>query len=152
MVIIKKDLALHGGDAFITGAAIIEKTGTILYIEDNVPNAELVEDILGSYRPAIRLITTPFGERAVQFATDFVPDFILLDLDLPDIHGIEVFANLLANDKTKSIPVIILSADALTDKIENLMKAGAVDYLTKPLDVATFLKVVDSWMGAGSRE
>ena len=127
-------------------SASIEKTGTILYIEDNIPNAELVEGIIGSHRPAIRIITAMYGRLAVKFALDYQPDLILLDLDLPDMPGIEVLAGLQANAITKYIPVVILSADATSQQIEKLMNSGARDYLTKPLDIHMFLHVVDEWM------
>jgi PAS domain S-box-containing protein len=116
---------------------------TILYIEDNISNIELVQDILAEYRPAIQLVTSMFGKQTMKLAREHKPGLILLDLDLPDIHGNELLDKLLADDFTKSIPVIIISADAMPFQIEKLMKAGAKDYLTKPLDVIQFLNAVD---------
>ncbi|MCX6306396.1 MAG: PAS domain S-box protein [Bacteroidetes bacterium] len=130
-------------DASKTGTGAIEKTGTILHIEDNIPNAELIEGIIGSQRPSIRLITTMYGELALDFAIDYQPDLILLDLDLPDLHGTQVLANLLAEPLTRSIPVVIISADAIPEKIEMLKNAGARDYLAKPIDITVFLNLVD---------
>jgi CheY-like chemotaxis protein len=75
-----------------------------------------------------------------------MPDLILLDLDLPDIHGSQVIKLLQAEPKTTGIPVIILSADAMTKQIEQLMDSGAKEYLIKPIDVVKFLKVVDEWV------
>jgi PAS domain S-box-containing protein len=120
--------------------------GTILYIEDNVSNIELVENILFNQREGIRLVYTTNGHEALEFAIEHKPDLILLDLDLPGIHGTEVFAKLQANAKTKSIPVVIISADAMPKQIETLMMAGAKDYLTKPLDILMFLQMVDEWV------
>jgi PAS domain S-box-containing protein len=120
--------------------------GTILYIEDNLSNIQLVEQILEIHRPLIKLITNIYGKNAVQFATDYKPDLILLDLDLPDIHGSEVIKLLHAEPRTAKIPVIILSADAMTKQIEQLLEAGAEDYLIKPIDVMLFLKALDIWM------
>jgi len=131
-------------------AMTTEKAATILYIEDNISNAELVEGIIGSYRPAIRLVTSMFGKLAVGLATEHLPDLILLDLNLPDLEGIEVLANLHGDEKTTLIPVIIISADATPQQIEKLMDAGASDYLTKPLDIEMFLQVVDEWTGSGN--
>ena len=133
-----------------TGTGTMDKTGTILYIEDNIPNAELVEDIITNHRPAIRLITSMFGKSAVKFATECRPDLILLDLDLPDMHGSEVMNNLQADAFTQSIPVIIISADATPGKIARLKNAGAQDYLPKPIDIRAFLKVVDEWIDRSS--
>ena len=123
------------------------KTGTILYIEDNILNAELVEAILRDHRPEIHLITSVLGGSAVKLAIDYAPDLILLDLNLPDIDGNEVLKKLLADDNTNSIPVVILTADATPQQIEKLMTSGARDYLTKPLDIHLFLQVVGDWFG-----
>ena len=138
---------IQPGDALKPDTAMVEKTGTVLFIEDNIPNTDLVEVIFGSYRPAIRLITSALGKTAVRLAIDCTPDLILLDIDLSDIPGSEVLANLRTDEKTKSIPVVIISADAMPEQIEKFLKAGVKDYLTKPLDITTFLHVTDKWLG-----
>jgi CheY-like chemotaxis protein len=127
-------------------AEITQSKGTILYIEDNLSNIQLVEQILETHRPLINLITNIYGKNAVQLAIDYKPDLILLDLDLPDIHGSEVIGLLQAESRTAGIPVIILSADAMTKQIEQLMEFGAKDYLIKPIDVVQFLEIVDECM------
>jgi PAS domain S-box-containing protein len=124
----------------------IKKAGTILYIEDNVSNIELVEQILTIQRPGNRLIANMTGGHAVSLAIEYKPDLILLDLDLPDIHGSEVLKNLQAEAKTNAIPVIIISADAMPERIQKLRTAGVKDYLTKPLDIVEFLRVVDEYI------
>jgi CheY-like chemotaxis protein len=131
---------------------IIHYNGTILYIEDNLSNIQLVEQILGMHRPSINLITNMYGKNAVQFALDYKPDLILLDLDLPDMHGSKVLKLLQAEPGTAEMPVIILSADAMAKQIEQLMEAGAKDYLIKPIDVVHFLKVVDEMLGKRKKE
>ena len=120
--------------------------GTILYIEDNNSNIELIDQILLNQRKGIRLVTSTIGLNALQMAIEFDPDVILLDLNLPDIHGRDVIKILQNNLKTKSIPVVIISADAMKPQIDKLMIAGARNYLTKPLDIMEFLNVVDSFM------
>ena len=121
-------------------------SGTLLYIEDNISNIQLVEQILENHRSSVNLLTEMYGKNAVKLATDYKPSLILLDLDLPDIHGSEVFELLQKNKKTKSIPVVILSSDAMSSQIKKLMKAGVKDYLTKPIDVVEFLKTVDAFL------
>lgn len=123
-----------------------KKEGTILYIEDNVSNIELISQIIENHRSSLKLITNMYGENAVQLAIDFKPDLILLDLDLPDIHGSEVLKRLKADKRTSGIPVIVLSADAMTKQIEKLLATGANDYLTKPFDVLQFLKMIDEYL------
>ncbi len=120
--------------------------GLILYIEDYSSNVELVEQILSNQLPGIRIISEMNGMQAVKLATEFNPDLILLDLNLPDIHGSEVLKLLQKNPITKSIPVVVISADAMSHQQDKLMKIGAKDYLTKPLDVFSFLSVVEFWV------
>ena len=126
---------------------IAEKTGTILYIEDNPSNVELVSQILLAQRPEILLISNKNGRMAVPLALEYLPDLILLDLDLPDIHGLEVLGLLKRKESVNQIPVVIVSADATHQQLEKVMKAGAENYLTKPLDIPIFLSVVDEWIG-----
>ncbi|MBC8320880.1 MAG: PAS domain S-box protein [Bacteroidetes bacterium] len=122
-------------------------SGTLLYIEDNISNIHVIESIIEAHRQSISLITEMYGKNTVKRATDNAPDLILLDLDLPDIKGSKVLKLLKSNKKTKEIPVVILSADATPKQIERLMKAGAADYITKPLDITEFLKIVDEVIG-----
>jgi signal transduction histidine kinase len=131
---------------------IAQGKGTILYIEDNLSNLQLVDQILETHRPEIKLITNMYGRNAVPFAIDYKPDLIMLDLDLPDIHGSDVLKLLQAEPKTKAIPVVILSADAMTRQIKQLKEAGAKDYLIKPIDVVQFLKIVDERIRKSSLE
>jgi PAS domain S-box-containing protein len=116
--------------------------GTVLYIEDNVSNVRLLHRVLAR-RPGLRVITAPTGEEGVALAEAEHPDLILLDLHLPDATGEEVLARLASGSATKSIPVAVLSADAVTAHTERLLAAGAVAYLTKPLDVSKVLRLVD---------
>jgi len=141
----KQQIRVPDGLEHITST--VPKTGVILYIEDNLPNAELVEDIIENHRPGITLITSPTGKHAVKDARNFRPDLILLDLDLPDIHGSKVLADLQENVATRHIPVVIISADAMPQQVAKLMTAGARDYLTKPIDVIGFLQMVDEYFG-----
>ncbi|MDD2285148.1 MAG: PAS domain S-box protein, partial [Paludibacter sp.] len=120
--------------------------GTVLYIEDNHSNIELVEQVLTTYRPDIKLICNKFGKQTVDLATQHAPNLILLDLDLPDIHGSEVIKSLKQNKLTMHIPVVIISADAMPYRIKSLMKSGAERYLTKPLDVLELLNEVDKYL------
>ena len=122
-------------------------SGKMLYIEDNISNLELVQQIIEDHRPLINMISDMYGKNAVKMACDYQPGLILLDLNLPDIHGSEVLKLLQANEKTKSIPVVVLSADAMTKQIKSLLTSGARDYLTKPLDIVEFLKVADKFLG-----
>jgi CheY-like chemotaxis protein len=120
---------------------------TLLYIEDNVSNLTLIEHLLGEQQP-IKLISAMQGLLGVELAIRHRPDAILLDLHLPDVSGAEVLARLKADARTCSIPVVVLSADATKSQVDRLLAAGASDYLTKPLDIDRFLKIIEQQMQA----
>jgi CheY-like chemotaxis protein len=114
----------------------------VLYIEDDPVNFTLVERIL-EFRPALSLMHARSGGNGVELAQAHGPKLILLDLNLPDMHGSEVLRQLQNNPATAKIPVVVLSADATPSQIERLLTAGARNYLTKPFDIDPFLAVVD---------
>jgi PAS domain S-box-containing protein len=124
-------------------AAIGNQVKTLLYIEDNVSNLTLIEHLLGEH-PPIKLISAMQGNLGLELAARHRPDLVLLDLHLPDMNGADVLARLKADSRTAGIPVVMLSADATKSQIDKLIVAGASDYLTKPLDVDRFLKVIES--------
>ena len=117
--------------------------GTILYVEDNKPNIDLVNDIIDSTRPGIKLITTMYGRQAAKLAREHNPDLVLLDLNLPDIHGAEVLKILKSDENTRKIPIVVITADAVPDHIKPLLKEGAMDCLIKPLEIDNFLRILD---------
>jgi CheY-like chemotaxis protein len=83
------------------------------------------------------------GGLGIELARQHSPNLILLDLHLPDMPGQEVLRLLQSYPETRLVPVVVLSADATKTKIARLMESGAFAYLTKPLDVADFLAVID---------
>jgi CheY-like chemotaxis protein len=119
----------------------------VLYIEDDLVNFTLVERIL-EFRPALRLLHAERGEIGIEFAQIHRPRLILLDLNLPDMHGSEVMQRLKEDPMTAHVPVVVLSADATPSQIERLLAAGARNYLTKPFDIDPFLAVVDEVVAA----
>jgi PAS domain S-box-containing protein len=114
---------------------------TLLYIEDQDLNLRLVERILNT-RPQYRLITATLGNTGLELARSQQPDLILLDLNLPDMTGDEVLHRLKADAAVRHIPVIMVSADAMGERVEHLLRLGAVDYLTKPYKLEEFLRVI----------
>jgi CheY-like chemotaxis protein len=115
---------------------------SVLYIEDNLANLRLVEQLI-QRRPGVELFVAMQGGIGLELARQQHPDLILLDANLPDLAGIDVLRRLKADDATNAIPVVVLSADATPGQIERLRMAGASDYLTKPLDVRLFLRMLD---------
>jgi signal transduction histidine kinase/ActR/RegA family two-component response regulator/CHASE3 domain sensor protein len=132
----------QGAVAVLIDSASMYQRGTVLYIEDNSSNLRLVERIF-AHRPGVRLLSAMQGFLGLDLAEFHKPDWILLDLHLPDVSGEEVLRRLRANPKMAHIPITILSADATAGQINRLMEAGANDYLTKPLDVRKFINLLD---------
>ena len=114
----------------------------ILYIEDNVSNLHLVERLF-SRRRNLRIIAAMQGRLGLELALEHLPDLILLDVHLPDIMGHEVLRRLHEHPALKDIPVVVISADATKKQIDQLLKAGARDYVTKPYSVDRLMNAVD---------
>ncbi len=122
---------------------------TILYVEDNSSNIELMEQVIQTSRPSIHLINSVYGRQAITIAKENRPSLIFLDLNLPDMHGSDVLRELMLNSETSHIPVVVISADAMSRQRDALLAAGARDYLSKPLDINQLLKVIDHYITSG---
>jgi signal transduction histidine kinase/ActR/RegA family two-component response regulator len=117
---------------------------SILYIEDNPSNVEVVARFLHG-RPNTTLLSATTGRAGLECAFREVPDIILLDLNLPDLQGEEVLNELKADPATTAIPVMVLSADASRSVIHRLLGGGAFAYLTKPIELAELGELLDSF-------
>jgi signal transduction histidine kinase/response regulator RpfG family c-di-GMP phosphodiesterase len=127
--------------ASLTGQGVSFE-GTVLYIEDNVSNIRLIEQMLARY-PDVHLLEATQGQLGLDLAYTHTPDWILLDLHLPDMPGEEVLHNLRRDPRTETIPVTVLSADATPSQVSRLKAAGAREYLTKPLDVRQMIALLE---------
>jgi signal transduction histidine kinase/CheY-like chemotaxis protein len=116
---------------------------SILYIEDNPANVEVVSRFLRG-RPNTRLRSETSGRAGIEYAVRDLPDLILLDLHLPDLHGDHVLSELKAEPATAAIPVVVLSADASHGVVRRLLADGALAYLTKPIELAELGKLLDT--------
>jgi CheY-like chemotaxis protein len=143
LAIINHELG-EGGPSGDSIDAALEATAPcdVLYIEDDPVNFTLVERIL-EFRPTLKLMHARTGGSGVEMAMASHPRLVLLDLNLPDMHGSEVLRQLQNEPATAKVPVVVLSADATPSQIERLLTAGARNYLTKPFDIDPFLAVVD---------
>jgi CheY-like chemotaxis protein len=139
---VEEQIAAADRSAAVKLLPINGETKTLLYIEDNLSNLSLVEHLLAECAP-VKLISAMQGELGIELATRHQPDMILLDVHLPDINGADVLARLKTRPRTRDIPVVILSADATRSQMSRLLALGADEYLTKPLDVDCFLKVIE---------
>jgi len=116
---------------------------TVLYAEDNMINVELLRQVM-RMRPQWQFDVANSGQQAIAMAQASPPDLLLLDMHLGDMSGLDVSDALTHNPATATIPRVALSADAMPDQINEARERGFVDYLTKPLDVARFLALLDS--------
>jgi CheY-like chemotaxis protein len=115
---------------------------TLLYVEDNPANLELVEQLVAR-RPDLRLLTAADGALGIEFARAYLPEVILMDIHLPGISGIEAMKLLHADPTTAHIPIVALSANAVPRDIEKGLSAGFFSYLTKPIKVPQFMQALD---------
>jgi PAS domain S-box-containing protein len=119
---------------------------TILYVEDNVANYELIQQVLADYNQ-IELIWATNAKSGFETALKRQPDLILLDLHLGDRDGSVVLKQLKLEQKTREIPVIVITADATSGQSERLQRLGAASYLTKPFNVKHFIRLIEETLG-----
>ena len=116
---------------------------TVLVVEDNEKNMKLFRDVLQAAGYDTLEATT--GSQAVDLATEHLPDLVLMDIQLPDIDGVEALGRLRASDRTTSLPVRALTAQAMEGDRERFLAAGFDGYLSKPVNVADFVATVKSY-------
>jgi signal transduction histidine kinase len=124
--------------------------GRIVYIDNHVATLELVERLVQQMRPGLSVHTAVDGTSGIELVQRESTDLLLLDLNLPDMHGELVLRSLRSEPATANLPVLIVSADSTARDVTRLLRAGADAYLTKPLVTEQFLDVVDRLL-AGRR-
>ena len=115
---------------------------TLLYVEDDPANMKLVERIIARHAD-IHLLTAVNGNSGIEIARASRPDVILMDINLPDLSGLEVLKILRLDSDTARIPVIAISANAMPIDIDRGLKAGFFRYITKPINVNEFMEAMD---------
>jgi len=123
-------------------AAAPDGLRTLLYVEDNPANLQLVERLIAR-RNDVRLLSAVDGNRGVELARTVLPDVILMDINLPGISGIEALKILREGKTTAHIPIVALSANAMPRDIQRGMDAGFFRYLTKPIKVSEFMETLN---------
>lgn len=112
--------------------------GKLLYIEDEAMNVALVEAIIEQRHPGVTLIHAATGAEGVRLACSEQPDFVLLDMHLPDMSGLEVVRQLNVEIANRGLRVTILTGDSLSMDIIKAMSLGAYEYWVKPLNIKLF--------------
>jgi CheY-like chemotaxis protein len=114
----------------------------IYLIEDNQANADVIRGAL-AHRQQVTLVVIPRGRDGLAAMRQRRPSLVLLDMQLPDMHGVELLHALQCDPDSADIPVIVVSADAAQASIVAATRAGARRYLTKPVNVAQLLEALD---------
>ena len=117
---------------------------TILIVEDNELNMKLFNDLLES--KGYKIIQTANGLNAVELAREHKPNLILMDIQLPEVSGLEVTKWLKADDELAHIPVIAVTAFAMKGDEEKILQGGCEAYISKPISVAKFLATIQSFI------
>jgi two-component system cell cycle response regulator DivK len=119
----------------------------VLVIEDNASNMRLCHELLKSRGYTVLLATDGLG--GWRMARDNRPDVIVMDIQLPDISGLEVVQWLKEDEKLMSIPIIALTAFATAEDGKSFLKKGCDGYIPKPISINDFLDAVDSFANDG---
>ncbi len=120
---------------------------TVLVVEDNELNMKLFHDLLEASGYAV--VETRNGFEAIELARTHKPDLILMDIQLPEVSGLEVTKWLKEDDELRPIPVIAVTAFAMKGDEERIRQGGCEAYLSKPISVAKFLETVKAYLGDG---
>ena len=113
---------------------------TALIVEDNALNLKLMRDLLEA--SGIETLQTKDGSRALEMVREHRPDIVLMDIQLPDVSGLDVTRKLKADPDLRAIPIIAVTALALRGDEERVLEAGCDAYISKPISVANFLQEV----------
>lgn len=115
-------------------------TKKVLIVEDNELNMKLFHDLLEAH--GIDTVQTRDGRLALDIAREHSPDLIIMDIQLPEISGLDVTKMLKADDDLKDIPVVAVTAFAMKGDEQKIREGGCQDYISKPISVARFMEVV----------
>lgn len=118
---------------------------TVLIVEDNELNMKLFHDLLEAH--GYRTLQSRNGFDAMEIARANRPDLILMDIQLPEVSGLEVTKWIKEDDELKAIPVIAVTAFAMKGDEERIRQGGCEAYISKPISVVKFLETVRSYLG-----
>jgi two-component system, cell cycle response regulator DivK len=120
---------------------------TVLIVEDNELNMKLFNDLLEAHGYAT--IQTKSGVEAVELARRHRPNLILMDIQLPEVSGLEVTQWLKEDDELRTIPIVAITAFAMKGDEEKIRQGGCEAYLSKPISVVKFLETVRNYVSEG---
>lgn len=117
---------------------------TVLIVEDNELNMKLFQDLLEAH--GIETVETNDGRNVLDLAREHTPDLILMDIQLPEVSGLEVTKWLKDDEDLKDIPVVAVTAFAMKGDEQKIREGGCEDYISKPISVGQFMDVIQSYL------
>lgn len=117
----------------------------VLIVEDNELNMKLFSDLLEAH--GYETVGTNNGLNALDLAREHLPDLILMDIQLPEISGLEVTKWLKDDDELSSIPVIAVTAFAMKGDEERIREGGCEAYMSKPISISVFIDTIRGFLG-----
>ena len=120
-------------------------TKTVLIVEDNELNMKLFNDLLEAH--GYETVQTRNGVEAVELVRKHKPDLILMDIQLPEVSGLQVTQWIKDDESLRHIPVIAITAFAMKGDEEKIRQGGCEDYIAKPITVSKFLQTVQKYIG-----
>jgi two-component system cell cycle response regulator DivK len=117
----------------------------ILVVEDNLMNLELVSDLLEAH--GYQVLQAETGRKALELAGKELPDLVLMDIQLPEMDGLEVTRLMKENERTRHIKVIALTAHAMRGDEERAREAGCSGYIAKPINTREFAGMIKDYLG-----
>ena len=127
------------------GPAEGTRARTVLIVEDNELNLKLFHDLLDAH--GYRVLATRNGLDAMQIAREHRPDLILMDIQLPEVSGLEVTKWLKDDDDLAAIPVIAVTAFAMKGDEDRIRQGGCEAYISKPISIASFIETIRRFIG-----
>lgn len=118
---------------------------TVLIVEDNELNMKLFHDLLDAH--GYKTIETRNGMEALKLAREHRPDLILMDIQLPEVSGLEVTKWLKEDDELREIPVVAVTAFAMKGDEERIRRGGCEAYISKPITIGTFIATIRRFIG-----
>ncbi|GJL86022.1 MAG: response regulator [Micavibrio sp.] len=119
---------------------------TVLIVEDNELNMKLFHDLLEAH--GIDTVETNDGTKVLDIAREHKPDLILMDIQLPEVSGLDVTKWLKDDDELRDIPVIAVTAFAMKGDEQKIREGGCEDYISKPISVSRFMEIIEKYLGS----
>ena len=118
----------------------------VLIIEDNEMNMKLVRDVLQF--KGYKTLEANCGRDGVRMCIEYLPDLVLMDIQLPDIDGLTAFKEIRANPRTQNIPVVVVTASVMPHDQQRIAASGFDAFISKPINVKNFVQTVGRFVAA----